>query len=217
MRSVTFLARQPGGFHSITSAVAEESAFAREKVHQFNVLEDGTAVVLCQIRGDLDRARALFADHPDVLSSSITEGSAGEGLSYMHVRPPESIVALRELPRQHEVFFEFPFEGVRDDKLRVTMVGETNAVLQDALAAVPEAIAVTVERIGPYPPASEDLSALLTDRQREILDVATDLGYYEVPREATHRDIAAAVDLDPGTVSEHMQKIEARVFNSVTG
>lgn len=217
MRSVTFLVTQPGCFHSITEAVAEETAFGRETVHQFNVLEDGTAVVLCEVRGDLDRARELFSEHPEVLSSTITREDKGEGLSYMHVRPPEVIADLIRLPRRHEVFFEFPLEGVRDDQVRVTMIGETNEVLQQALDDVPDALEVTIERIGAYPAEEGDITSVLTDRQREILDVATELGYYEVPRQATHEDIAERVDLDPGTVTEHMQKIEARVFDSVAG
>jgi predicted DNA binding protein len=76
---------------------------------------------------------------------------------------------------------------------------------------------VTVERLGSYPADGGEVTARLTDRQREVLDAATDLGYYEVPRQATHADIAERVDLDPGTVSEHMQKIEARVFEALAG
>lgn len=217
MRSVTFLVTEPDCFHSISDAVAEETAFRREKVRQFNILEDGTAIVLCEVRGDLNRARDLFADHPEVLSSTITRADEGEGLSYIHVRPPESLAELIRLPRQHEVFFEFPLEGVRDDQVRVTMIAETNAALQSALADVPDWLEVSVERIGPYPAEDGGLESVLTERQREILEVATDLGYYEVPRQATHEDIAGRIDLDPGTVSEHMQKIEERVFDSLAG
>ncbi|MFB9806579.1 helix-turn-helix domain-containing protein [Haladaptatus pallidirubidus] len=57
--------------------------------------------------------------------------------------------------------------------------------------------------------------ALLTDRQREVMDVALDLGYYDVPRQATHRDIADRMGLSVGTVGEHLQKIESRVFKGI--
>lgn len=114
------------------------------------------------------------------------------------------------------MFFEFPLEGIEGDGIRVTMVGETNEVLRRTLAAIPDEIEVTVDRIGAYPPDLRDVSSLLTERQQEILNIATDLGYYEVPRRATHRDIAERVGLNAGTVSEHLRKLEARVFAAIT-
>lgn len=217
MRAATFRARQEGGFHSISQRIAQETTFESEEVEQFNILEDGTAVVLCQVSGDLDRARELFGDHPDVLSSTITGEGDGAGLSYMHVRPPETITNLIELPREHEVVFDFPIEGIRADEIRVTMIGESDDTLQQAMADIPEEIDVMVERVRPYPSSPEKVSGMLTERQREILDIAVDLGYYQVPREATHADIAERAELDPGTVSEHMQKIESRVFDELAG
>lgn len=41
------------------------------------------------------------------------------------------------------------------------------------------------------------------------------LGYDDVPRGATHRDIADRLGLSVGTVSEHLQKVESRVFASM--
>jgi predicted DNA binding protein len=56
---------------------------------------------------------------------------------------------------------------------------------------------------------------VLTERQQEVLEVALELGYYDVPRQATHNDIAERLDLSVGTVGEHLQKIEARVFKTL--
>lgn len=61
-----------------------------------------------------------------------------------------------------------------------------------------------------------DMSSMLTERQQEILGIAADLGYYKVLRPATHADIAERAGLNPGTVNEHMQRIEARVFATLT-
>jgi len=117
-----------------------------------------------------------------------------------------------KLSETHEVFFNFPIGSTSDGRLRVVMLGETNDVLREALADVPPELDVTIERIGPYPAAEGHILALLTDRQREVLDIALDLGYYDVPRQATHGDIAERLGLSVGTVGEHLQKIESRVF-----
>lgn len=118
-----------------------------------------------------------------------------------------------ELPRLHEVFFNSPIGSTRDGKLSVELLDETNDVLREALTDVPPELDVTVERIGPYPDAGGHIVALLTDRQREVLDVAQSLGYYDVPRQAAHSDIAERLDCSVATVSEHLQTIESRVFN----
>ncbi|MFC6732033.1 helix-turn-helix domain-containing protein [Haladaptatus sp. GCM10025893] len=59
------------------------------------------------------------------------------------------------------------------------------------------------------------MRAALTSRQREVLDVALDLGYYENPRAATHADIAAEFDCAAGTVGEHLRKAEGAVLSEL--
>lgn len=189
------------------------SAFEREQIYHLNVLADETVVLLGRLRGDLDDARRLLSDHTDVLGYSISGEEPRNGLAYVHARPPPVMKGFLELPRTHEVFFNFPIGSTSDGRLRVELLGETNDVLREALADVPSELDVTIERIGPYPDAGGDISALLTDRQREVLDVALSLGYYDVPRQATHSDIAERLNCSVGTVGEHLQKIESRVFN----
>lgn len=226
MRSVTVVLTPAGGFHPhpisrALTAVTEETVLTEETVRQINLLEDGTAVVLCEVRGDLNHARQLISEdqqpldednHVDVLSCTIFGEQGGNGLVYTHVRPSESSREIIEKIQEHGVIFDYPFEAIQDDAVRMTLIGETNERLQRALTAFPDEIAITVERIGAYPPEMRDLSSVLTERQQEILDIAADLGYYEVPRQATHADIAERAGLNAGTVSEHMQRIEARVF-----
>jgi DNA-binding CsgD family transcriptional regulator len=143
-------------------------------------------------------------------------GRDGIGLVFVHVRPPPAVGRLLELPREHEVFSEFPAEATPDGRPRVVLVGETNAALQAAPDDTPPELSVSVERIGPYA-GTDDPAAVLTDRQREVLDVALELGYYEVPRRATHGDVAERLGLSTATVGEHLQKIEARVFAAFAG
>ncbi|WP_276258847.1 helix-turn-helix domain-containing protein [Haloglomus litoreum] len=186
-----------------------------ERVHNFNVLDDGSIVLLGRIRGDLDRIRAILEADPDVLGFSISGEDERGGLVYVHSRPPPAVAAFLGLPHEHEVFFDFPVEATPDGRYRVDVVGETNEVLQAALADVHEGIEFSVERIGPYLEERGDLAALLTERQCEVLAAARDLGYYRVPREATHRDIADRLDIATGTVAEHLQKIEARIIGAL--
>jgi predicted DNA binding protein len=216
MESVTFTMRQAAELHPMGESCAGHS-FTRGTIHQFSILEDGTAVVLRAVSGDLDCARSLLDQHDTTLGYSVSGGSQGEGLAYVHAEPPGSIAEVVKLPRRYELVLDFPLEGVGDQEIRVTMVSESRDVLGRALADIPDRVDLTIERIGAYPEDMSDVTAVLTDRQQEILDVATDLGYYDVPRQATHEDIAEEAGLSPSTVSEHMQKIEARAFGALAG
>lgn len=60
--------------------------------------------------------------------------------------------------------------------------------------------------------ARNDTSPLLIDTQTALLDLAIREGYYEVPRETTHRDLADSLGVTPGTVSDRLQRIERRVM-----
>lgn len=213
MRAVTLLVSLPGDYP--TAELFEgDAVLERERIYNLNVLEDGSIVLLGRVSGDLKHAREFIEQRMDVLGFSISNRDEDGGLVFIHARPPAKIARFIELPRKHEVFFDFPIEATSDGRLKIVMIGETNDDLQQALADIPLGIGVEIERIGPYTEDTNDIRALLTDRQREILDVALDLGYYEIPRRTTHRDIAAELDVTAGTVSEHLQKIEARIIGS---
>jgi len=55
---------------------------------------------------------------------------------------------------------------------------------------------------------------LLTDRQRECLNVALRAGYFAVPRECTLADVAETLGVDKSTASETIRRGTARVMEA---
>lgn len=51
----------------------------------------------------------------------------------------------------------------------------------------------------------------LTDRQREALRIAYELGYFEIPREATLEDVAVALDVTASSVSERLRRAQTQL------
>ncbi len=47
---------------------------------------------------------------------------------------------------------------------------------------------------------------VLTDRQLEVIQTAYNVGFYEIPREASTEDIAIELNIDTSTVAEHLQR-----------
>ncbi|KZN26472.1 DNA-binding protein [Haladaptatus sp. R4] len=102
----------------------------------------------------------------------------------------------------------------RDGRVHARIVGSA-AVLQRAVDEFPAEIALEISAIGEFDRSRETPLSGLSDRQREALLAAFDLGYYEQPRRATHEDVAARLDCAPNTASEHLQKAEIKLVTAV--
>ena len=57
--------------------------------------------------------------------------------------------------------------------------------------------------------------ARLTDRQREVLATALELGYFERPRAANATEVAAALDISPSTFGEHLATAQRKLVGAV--
>lgn len=77
-------------------------------------------------------------------------------------------------------------------------------------------IKVNLEKIQSYHVRDSPLDAL-TDRQLEVLDVASRLGYYDVPRQSSTMEIADELGIDDSTVCEHLQRAERNVIVPLMG
>jgi len=102
----------------------------------------------------------------------------------------------------------------RDGAMHGRAVGDPEA-LQRAFDDAPDVIDVQVEEIGRFRGTLDEPETALSDRQREAVDAALSLGYYDQPRGATQADIAARLDCSPQTAGTHLQKAEAKVMRAV--
>lgn len=211
MRYLTGVLRPVERVHPNARALSVSRGVTQVALHQTRLLDDGTSVTWLQVRGDRERLEGLLAEASSVLEYDV----AGEDdlFVYLHSEPHDLARYLYRLRDEHEVVVEMPLEFTDDGGLRGTVIGE-DRTFQRAVDALPEDFDFEVERIGEYHPDVQDLFAGLTARQQEILATAVRDGYYEDPRRATQRDLAATLDLAPGTVSQALRRIEARVFSN---
>lgn len=214
MRYATVLVVGHSAIHPL-AGLLDAAGATRESIVHFDVLDDGSVVVVGRLRGDLDRVRDLLAGRLDVLGFDVSDER--DGLVYVHMEGTDDVKRLLSVPRRYEVFFETPLERVGATGLRLTVVGETSAAVGRAISEFPDSLDFSLERTGEYPRNTADLSSLLTERQREVLAAAVEAGYYETPRKTTHQGIAAELGLAAGTVSEHLRKTERRVFSAIVG
>jgi predicted DNA binding protein len=212
MRYVTVLARPTdGAMNPVGRALRDAPDVTREAIHRAELLEDDTAVMFAEARGDADSLRQILADSDSIRDFTVTADDEGHIYSYSHYEPNETIRNLLLRRREQELVVRMPVEYTDDGDLRATYVGRDEA-FRAAMGDQPDGLEIEILSTGEYHPKAEDLFAQLTPRQQEILRTAVGFGYYENPREATHGDVAAELDLSPSTVGEHLRKIESKVF-----
>lgn len=214
MRYVKFVLIPPdGGLHPSDRRLAEDPDVRRTAIHNISLLDDGTAVTLYQLDGDADGIDTILADAPEVVAYNVSE--TGENVhAYIQFETNDTVAELLGITHEHGIILDTPIEYTRRGGLRMTVVGEEETIRR-TIAAVPEGIRLKLEETGEYEPSARRLFAQLTSRQQETLRAAVDAGYYEVPRRATHADVAETLDRTGGTVGEHLRKIEAAVLTAI--
>lgn len=137
---------------------------------------------------------------------------SAEEHSYVYVIEVEALEMPEETALDHEDLVGMCDPTVVDRGLLLSLVGSQEAI-RDVLRNFEEAgIVPELQRLGDYEGGKQTLEAL-TNRQLEVLQTAYELGFYDVPREATIDDIAAEVGINGGTVSEHLQRAERNILS----
>ncbi|APW97348.1 bacterio-opsin activator [Halobiforma lacisalsi AJ5] len=100
---------------------------------------------------------------------------------------------------------------VSDRGMLLSLVGSQESIRAMLRNFEEAGIAPDLHKLGEYEGGQRTLDAL-TDRQLDVLQTAYDMGFYEVPREASIDDVADEMGLDDGTISEHLQRAERNLL-----
>ncbi|WP_136689269.1 helix-turn-helix domain-containing protein [Halorhabdus amylolytica] len=197
--------------------LGDPSAIEEVRLVDWNRAASEVSTFLYAIEGDADG----FAEAAEATKAveSVRLVSAEETVSYAFLTAREHLIPVIE-----EAVEAIARAGLivrrpivwRDDRSHCHVVGDPTA-LQGALEALPEEIDCRIDEIGQFPCGRTNPASALSDRQREAVAVALDLGYYEHPREATQEDIAAELGCATNTASEHLQKAEAKLVRAGMG
>jgi predicted DNA binding protein len=218
-------------FHPVDQCLATQDGIYRDALLQLNSRGDETYLALYQLMGDRDVVEDTLASHDAVLDCEIVSvnrnsptsndhssddhsNSDGEGIhAFVRLDVSSSDGRLVDMAHRHALIIDTPiaFDG---DTMYVTLLG-TDTGLRSILQSMPDDIDFTVSDAGEYDPVSSDLLSPLTDRQLEVFETAVEQGYYDVPRRATHRDLAGTLGCAPSTVDEHLRKAESSVVTDL--
>jgi hypothetical protein len=199
----------PDRRHALHSEVV-----ARDGVSRADLLVWGPVGAATQFQwfdADPAVAGALLDAVPEVDHRRLV---AGDGGTYAFTRQSGFGFdpGLLDVVAAADVAFLPPVSFLGDGTAAFDAVGERErlSALHDALAEYAD---VEIEAVRDFHRGGAPAS--LTARQREALEAAAAVGYYEVPREGSVADVAARLDCSRSTAGELLRKAEARVVDGV--
>jgi len=201
--------------HPMFDVMTNASFIERATALQWNYT--GTALgILHYVVGDTDALEAAMREIPEVLGYDMER--VDDRSCYVYVRDattdslqemfaPLSVGGLVVVP---------PVEYNPDGTVAFSIFGP-DAELQEAITEIGIPVDMEIETVGGLAETARAVEARLTDRQREVVETAVELGYYDIPRTASQDEIAAELDCASSTVAEHLRKSESQVLRAQFG
>lgn len=159
-----------------------------------------------EVREDLDEVPKALEYTAEEVGSSV--------FAYVVWEPRDIVNALIDALYTNRIIIDYPFRVTPRDELIMTLVG-VEEDLRRASSIDQPGVKITVLRKGEYRPRRRDIFSVLTSRQREVLQTAVELGYYEESSDTGYEDIADELDVSVSTVGHHLRKSESHVLREV--
>ncbi|WP_313691712.1 helix-turn-helix domain-containing protein [Halorarum halobium] len=170
--------------------------------------------IMHYVEGDAETFREDVAEIPAVVDFELTAAEPNAFYVYVRDATNRRLRELFDLLDRSPVVALPPVEYLPDGTVAYSVFGPS-AAIQSALEEFPEPITVSVTAVGSLAAVPDAVETALSDRQREAIRAAVELGYYEIPRTATHEDVADAIGCAPSTAAEHLQKAESKLLRSL--
>ena len=200
--------------HPMHQFLVEQDSIRRAYLRHWNFSNPEYVTTLLHIVGDIEEGQEGYLTALDT-ADSIQEYDVtpvDDRSFYVYIRETAQGFAsrLRALLTDTELLIVPPVEYGTDGEMLFEIAGGQDA-LQGLVANLPDHLSVSVNRVGEYDAYRESQVTALTDRQEEVLEIARENGYYDIPRQTSVREIADEAGCSKSTAANHLRKAEARL------
>ncbi len=192
--------------------MTEAPFIERATAIQWNYTGDALGI-LHYVVGDADALERAIQDIPEVVGYDIERIDEQSCYVYIRDATTDSLQEMFEPISSGGLIVVPPIEYDPDGTVAFSIFGPDDEV-QDATESISVPVDVTIEAVGGLAGTTAAVETLLTDRQREVVKTAVNLGYYDIPRTTSQEEIAVELDSAPSTIAEHLRKAEARVLRA---
>lgn len=172
------------------------------------------AAFLLRVYGDSDAFEAMVEADPVVQAYELAPETESASLCYLVGEASAGTQAMFAHFSAGSLLSVPPVQWCDDGTCSFALFG-TRADVQTAVDEAPAGVSVTVEAVGGDRLAPDAVRQRLSSRQREAVEAALELGYYEEPRSATTEDLGRALDCAPSTAATHLRKAESRLLRAL--
>ena len=201
-----------GDIHPMYGVMTRAPFVERATALQWNYTGDALGI-LHYVVGDADALEAAMREIPEVVGYDVERIDNRSCYVYVRDATTDSLREMFGPISSGGLVVVPPIEYEPDGTVALSIFGPDDEI-QDAVETISVPVEVTIEAVGGLAGTTAAVEARLTDRQREAVETALELGYYDVPRTATQEDVAAELDCAPSTAAEHLQKAESRVLRA---
>lgn len=194
-------------------ATSERDTIDRVQVINWNIVAP-TASFLLRVRGDVHRFEELLREDSAIDEYELLPVTERESYCFVTGAGTPDARALWENFKRGSLMTIPPAEWNIGESYTFTAVGRRSDI-QAAIDGMPDNVRVDIESIGGKTVADDGVVDRLSDRQREAVRTAIDLGYYDTPRGATSDEIARELNCATSTAAEHLRKAESKVIPGV--
>ncbi|MGM0605178.1 MAG: helix-turn-helix domain-containing protein [Halobacteriota archaeon] len=208
--------RLPDRMHHPMHAFArDEDAVDRVELLAWNRHRDrNVESELFYVRADPERYRAALDRVESIQTYAMTSIDERSFHLFVCEEPTAGVTRWREAFFELDLVVVPPIRFDEEGVVGLTLVGNADDI-QRLLGDVPVSIDVSIDEIGTYDHRDNTPAGVLTDRQREAIEVALEWGYYDVPRSAPLSAVADALDVAESSASLLLRRAERRVFTEL--
>ncbi|MFX0125073.1 MAG: helix-turn-helix domain-containing protein [Candidatus Hodarchaeota archaeon] len=111
------------------------------------------------------------------------------------------------------IIFDLP-ASLTEEAISFSFIGDTETI-KELLQIIESLGPIKINSVQNYPFSELDYLSSLTERQREIISLAKETGYYEIPRKISTEDLSEKLGISKSTLIEHLRKAENRIISSL--
>lgn len=189
----------------------EATYLSHVEIVNWNVADPPVGFLL-RVRGDYRQLERDLEGMANVRDAGIFPNGETEAYCFLAADSETVGRVLFENFTRRDLLTVPPIRCYDDGSSTFALVG-TESAIQNAVDGIPAGVDVRIEAVGSGPVARKNVPGMLSDKQLEAVQVALDVGYYDLPRKGTTEDVADQLDCTAATASEHLRKAEVSVFS----
>lgn len=194
--------------------LANSSRIEEARLLSGNPTRDDLETLLFALKGDSEHFRDNATETAGIESVELSASEDGWTYAFVETRPLATPMyeTIHRARMQSRLVARKPIV-YRDGAIHFRVFGDPES-LQSAFDRAGDVIELQIDEIETVRGDPDRPAATLSERQREAVIAALELGYYDQPRAATHADVADELECAPATASEHLRKAESKLVRA---